>query len=697
MSARIKATEPIEAVLEADADAIPGSPARPVAGEPFQSVLNRAIGRRALLKGAGMTGAALVLAPTLPRAALADDPRLNDPNDPGSRLQFKPVEAGNNADVVVPPDYEYGIIVRWGDPLFPEAPAFDVNHQTPEAQAQQFGFNADLVLFYPVLQLFYRVVAIHRALPPLASRALGIVFPSAAKHFTRRALLVVNHEYTTGEDMFPGYVGDTPTETQVKTEIEAHGISIIGIALQDDGRWTFDLHAPFNRRITGSTPIEITGPLRGHERMKTSADPNGVEVLGCLNNCAGGKTLWGTVLSCEENFDQYFANFDQVAEEDKRFSRRIPAPGGESERRWERFDERFDLAKNPNEYNRFGFVVEIDPYDPSFKPKKRTALGRFKHEGAACTLTRDGRVAAYMGDDARFEYVYKFVTKRRYNRYDRAANLDLLDEGTLYVARFEVGEAAGDEMGIGEWLPLVWEPGNQLHQAGYQSQAEVLLDTRGAADILGATPMDRPEDIEVNPKTGKVYIAMTNNSRRKEPNEANPRAPNPHGHIVEIIEDNDDPASLTFRWNVFIKCGDPAQNHDARFGDLVGQAAMAAGVSPISDPDNLVFDSDGNLWIATDGQFFSGQEGFGQNDGVFAVPVEGKDRGVLRQFLSAVPGCEVCGPEFSGDNLSFFCALQHPHEGNAFNEVWPIGDPDGVSKPAVIWVRHNHRATKIGG
>ena len=534
--------------------------------------------------------------------------------------------------------------------------------------------------------------------------------------------------------MFPGYDSAAPTLDQVETEIEAHGFSIVELTLDRTGDWQFDINSPFNRRVTGSTPIEISGPLAGHPLMKTADDPSGTRVLGCFNNCAGGKTPWGTILTCEENFDQYFANFDLLSEAEKRHSLRIAASGDNTQRSWEDYVDRFDLSKSPNEdnilgteYNRFGYIVEIDPYNPDAKPKKRTALGRFKHEGASSNITSNGRVAIYSGDDARFEYLYKFVSSGVYNRQNRQSNMDLLDEGILYAARFDAGNVKGDGLGPGEWLPLVWEPGNVLDNAYdangnklYSSQADVLLDTRGAADVLGATPMDRPEDVEVNPRTGHVFMACTNNSRRdgefgdtrivngrevsSAPNEANPRNKttnsafndgNQHGHVIELIEDGNDAGATTFTWNIFIQCGDPTvPAHDTRFGDVVDP--IAAGVSPISDPDNLVHDDDGNLWISTDGQFFSGGVGFGQNDGVFAVPVEGPNRGLLRQFLSGVPGGEICGPEFSGDNRTFFCAIQHPNDGNAFNEVWPIGDPDGVSKPSLIGVRHNRRNKRIG-
>ena len=286
-----------------------------------------------------------------------------------------------------------------------------------------------------------------------------------------------------------------------------------------------------------------------------------------------------------------------------------------------------------------------------------------------------------------------------------------MDEGTLYVAQFNAGAESGNDKGTGKWFPLdIDDPvsGPKLRAAGFKTQAEVLINTRGAADVLEATPMDRPEDVEVSPKDGRVVVTLTNNSRRTVPNEANPRINNQNGHLIELFEDDGDFTSETFTWDIFVKCGNPAlpgDTDDTKYGELSNAEALAAGVSPISDPDNIVWDSDGNLWIATDGQFFSGSAGFGQNDGVFAVPVAGRDRGVLRQFLSGVPGCEICGPEFSGDQKTFFCAPQHPHDvpGGAFAPLdadgnplplWPIGETQ-LSKPSLIAVR-NLRGKLIG-
>ena len=314
-----------------------------------------------------------------------------------------------------------------------------------------------------------------------------------------------------------------------------------------------------------------------------------------LNNCAGGTTPWGTVVTGEENFNQYFANLSAIAEDDPVFAAhdRYGLGEGPSERQWETFHERFDLAKEPNEPFRFGWGVEIDPLDPTSTPKKRTALGRNKHEGHTSVISPSGNVAIYSGDDERFEYAYKFVTAGTYDESNREANLDLLDEGTLYVARF-------NDDGTGEWLPLVHGEGGLDEAAGFSSQADVLLNPRAASDVLGATKMDRPEDFETNPVTGKVYLVCTNNSNRGvEDNPgtdaANPRVENRSGHIIEITEDGDDHSATGFAWELFLVAGDPEDDATYFAGFPKDQ------VSPIASPDNITFDVLGNIWISTDG------------------------------------------------------------------------------------------------
>ncbi len=458
-----------------------------------------------------------------------------------------------------------------------------------------------------------------------------------------------------------------------------------------------------NRRITATTPFTFTGPAAGSDLLKTSADPTGRKVLGTLNNCGGGVTPWGTVLSGEENFNQYFGNAAAVTDPvAKARLARYGLPTGASERKWERFDDRFDIGKELNESNRHGWVVEIDPFDPTSTPRKRTALGRFKHEAAEPRITADGRVALYMGDDERFDYLYKYVSKHAYKKgHSRAArehNMRLLDEGTLYVAKF-TGDSPASEIdgsgklpadgefdGVGEWIPLA--TGMTSHVPGMTAE-EVYVFTRLAADKVGATKMDRPEDVEPHPHTGRVYVALTNNKDRGAagktgPDEANPRTGNKHGHILELEERRSDAAAKSFRWKLLLVCGDPDDPSTYFAGFPKGK------VCPISCPDNVAFDEHGNLWIATDGN------ALGSNDGLFAVPLKGSHRGHVKQFLTVPRGAEACGgPVITRDRI--LIAPQHPGEidgATAENpgSVWPDG-PGSLPRPSVVAVwssKHQH-------
>jgi hypothetical protein len=652
----------------------------------FASVMTRRLNRRALLRGAAAASAAAVAASVAdkadavkaatmpaPRAGLQAAP-LRPVLQTGDQINFLSI----NADVpVVSPGYTIDVLLRWGDPVAEDAPAFNPNRLTANAQAQQFGYNCDFIGFMP--------------LPDYGSGA------------SDRGLLVVNHEYTNPELMFAGYdlEAPEPTQAQVDVEIEAHGVSVVEIQKDAQGKWSVVVNSPLNRRLTGTSPMTITGPAAGNALLKTSADSTGKQVVGTLNNCAGGKTPWGTVLSAEENFHQYFANQSLMEDGDiKEVHGRYGLPKEASERVWENFYDRFDLTKEPNESFRFGWMVEFDPYDPNSVPVKRTALGRFKHEAATVVPPTPGQpVVIYSGDDERFEYVYKFVSSGNYNPDDREANMQLLDEGTLYVAKF-------NDDGTGEWLPLVFGEGPLTAANGFKSQGEVLIKARLAGDLLGATTMDRPEDIETNPINNKVYMIMTKNDRRldegeaaekstaekeipvtQEINAANPRPVNKDGHIIEVTEANDDFTATTFTWEIFLLCGHPS-DETTFFGGF-----DKAAVSPISSPDNMVFDLDGNMWIATDGQ----PSAIGVNDGLFLCPVEGPNRGQVTQFFSSLPGSEVCGPEFTPDNTSLFLAIQHPGEGGSFERplsYWP--DYKVPTRPSVVVIQAADPTKRIG-
>ncbi|MCI0686173.1 MAG: PhoX family phosphatase [Sporichthyaceae bacterium] len=658
------------------------------AGLSRRSVL-RTGGAVALVAGAGvLADAGLAAAATSPGASGATGAAgatgvaraASGGTAPAAALTFAPVPPNRIDNVIVPAGYDDTVVVRWGDPVVPGAPRFDFEHQTTAAQLKQFGYNCDYVTLLP----------------------LG----------KDRALLVVNHEYTDDELMFHGYAGGaTATIEQIRITMAAHGLSVVELQrVRDSGEWELRQpsrrHARYNRRLHTWTPYKLTGPAAGSSLLRTGADPTGTVVLGSLNNCSGGTTPWGTVLSGEENFNQYFVGGNSATGAAKTalarygFDTTNAIPSGS--RRWDRADSRFDIAVEPNEPNRFGWVIELDPFDPDSTPRKRTALGRFKHEAATVTLTGDRRPVAYLGDDERFDYIYKFVSNRRMDRGDGAAahrhNLTLLDHGTLYVARLTgdspAGEIAGDGAlpadgefdGAGEWIPLV--SGHISHVPG-MTAAEVLVWTRLAADQVGATKMDRPEDFERNPVNGRVYLACTNNSNRTAglQDEANPltssvvaggatASGNRNGHIVELEEDGDDPAALTFRWRIFMLCGDPNAAHTYFAGFDKSQ------VSPISAPDNIAFDGAGNLWIATDGNVL------GSNDGLFAVPVDGPERGHLKQFLTVPFAAETCGPVISWDHKTVLVAVQHPGEVTGATPEnpasrWPDGDQP---RPAVVAV-----------
>ncbi|MFD1547206.1 PhoX family protein [Nonomuraea guangzhouensis] len=641
----------------------------------FGDVVAQAISRRGMLR-AGTLGA---LAAGVAGVGLAGAvPALAEPTEPEAELlghssgdiRFTPVPPNKEDALRVPDGYTSAVVARWGDPVTADAPAFDFDKQSAEAQSKQFGYNCDFVTLFP----------------------MG----------ANRGLLWVNHEYTNENLMFRGYTtGAAATEEQIKIALAAHGGSVVEIErVRGTGQWKLVTNGRrrYNRRITAQTPMRFSGPAAGSDPLKTAADPAGRTPVGMLNNCSGGSTPWGTVLTAEENIDQYFVNGDKVPAAQLPYISRYTITTGTpaSNRRFDRVEERFDLAKHPNEANRFGWVVEIDPFDPDSTPVKRTALGRLKHEAANTTLARDGRVVVYMGDDSRFEYIYKFVSKNRYIPGNDRHNRNLLDEGTLYVAKF-TGDSPATEIdgsgklpsdgafdGSGQWIPLV--SGDRSYVDG-MTAIEVLVYTRVAADKVGATKMDRPEDMERNPVTGGVYVALTNNTNRTaaQVDEANPRPSNKHGHVLEIVERRDDAGEKTFAWSLPLICGDP--NDPATY--FAGYDKTK--VSPISCPDNVAFDRDGNLWIATDGNQL------GSNDGMFVMPVRGKERGHLRQFLTVPLGAETCGPMVTPDQRSVFVAVQHPGELDGATpdkpaSHWPDGDQPRPSV-AVVW---HAKGQKVG-
>ncbi|MEW9836599.1 PhoX family protein [Mesorhizobium marinum] len=629
----------------------------PTANPTMGELIATRFSRRGLLKGALAVSA---ISATVAPAALLTAERARAAGS--SAFSFGEVEAGVDQDHHVASGYDADVLLRWGDPLFADAPEFDPLSQTAESQSRQFGYNNDFVGYIP--------------LPD-------------AENPAEHGLLVVNHEYTNEHLMFPGIVKivDGKPEVapadkkRVDIEMAAHGGTIAEIR-KADGKWQLIRNSPYNRRITATTEMAMTGPAAGHPRLQTTADPTGRKVFGTVNNCAGGVTPWGTYILAEENFHGYFMGELPADHPEATNYKRLGVPDSTYE--WGRFYDRFDVSKEPNEPNRFGWIVEVDPFDASATPKKRTALGRTKHEGAESIVARDGRVVFYLGDDERFDYVYKFVTARAYNPQDRAANMDLLDEGTLYVARF-------DADGTIAWLPLVLGNGPLGPDNGFVTQADVVVETRRAADLLGATKMDRPEDVQPNPVNGRVYVMLTNNTKRKDDQVdlANPRAGNAFGHIIEIAEADGDFAATAGRWEVLLRCGDPSV---AEVGATFSTDTTRNGWFGM--PDNCAIDAAGRLWVSTDG---NSPKATGRTDGLWAVDTEGDARATSKLFYRVPVGAELCGPTFTPDDQTLFVAIQHPGDGGEdwegfgrpsyyedLSTRWPDFKDDMPVRPAVV-------------
>jgi uncharacterized protein len=615
----------------------------PTPGPTMGDVIAARFGRRDMLRGALAVSAISAVAGPAALAALSKDAAAQAAPTPS--FTFAEVPFGVDETHHVAPGYSADVLIRWGDPVLTGAPAFDPLKQSAASQALQFGYNNDFLGFAPLPQ--------------------GAQTPD-------HGLLCVNHEYTDEEVMFPGLNGEQQeakfvkmTKELVDIEIAAHGGTVVEIK-KVAGKWAYDPASKFNRRITGETECAISGPAAGHDLLKTSYDPTGTKVRGMLNNCAGGMSPWGTWLTAEENINGYF-----WSDEEKPKTDRMGVPG--KWYNWGVYHDRFNVTKEPNEANRFGWIVEIDPYDPTSTPIKRTALGRFKHEACSIAVNKDNSVVAYMGDDERFDYVYKFVSAKKYVAGDRAHNMTLLDEGTLFVAKFNAD-------GSLEWLPLVFGQNGLTAENGFKDQGEVLIKARQAGDKLGATKMDRPEDVEVNPKTGAIYVMLTNNSRRKadQIDGPNPRASNLWGQVVEMLPPGGDHTATKFTWGILVKAGDPK---DAAVGAMFNPATSDNGW--FSCPDNCAVDNQGRLWITTD----QGEGWFkasGKADGVYAMETEGALRGKSMMFYRVPVGAEMCGPYFTPDDKTLFVAVQHPATDGV--ELYkPFGKKSTFEDPATRW------------
>ena len=597
----------------------------------FDRLSDIAISRRSFLKGAayfGVSSFAVSAGLGLPsRKVEAATTRW---------LSFNPVKANSLDTVTVPEGFKWQTVVSWGDPMWSKGKAFDhVSRGNAASQALAFGDNCD-----------------------------------GMKLFTHngRSILACNNESINRSIIFGNRASGLPENVDDANKgVLAHGISIVELK-NDNGDWVIVKDSRYNRKITPETQMEITGPARGHKLLQTAADPKGVASLGTWNNCGNGETPWGTYLTCEENFHGYFSSSDadmKIPPELKRYGIKAKDKGYG----WALADERFDITRHPNEPNRAGYIVEIDPTDPNSTPKKRTALGRFKHENAELVIAENGHVVVYLGDDERGEFLYKFVSAGKYS--EMGNNRDLLEDGDLFVARFNAD-------GSGKWLALTPET------TGMSSKAEICIHTRQAASAVKATTMDRPEWVAANPNKAEAYCCLTNNiNRGVKPNAGgdatpvggpNPRKANKYGQIVRWQAANDDHTAEDFSWDLFVVAGNPAVHSDDRKG-----SGNVNADNMFNSPDGLKFDTRGGMWIQTDGKYSNKDDfaGMGNNQ----MLLGNTETGEINRFMVGPKECEVTGLTWSGDRKTMFVGIQHP--GEKGDSHFP-GGGDSVPRSTVI-------------
>lgn len=573
----------------------------------FDRVVESAISRRGFLGGALVFGGTAALAGT---GLLSSATAMAASS---SRFGFESIPTSTKNTVTLPEGYSWQVVRRWGDPINNKFEFDPTSTGDAEYQENAVGDNNDGMAIFNV---------------------------------NGHQILVGNNEYTNNEILMGTPDGMPKNEDDVRKSKAAHGVTITEIK-ETDGKWSIVKDSPYNHKITAETEIELSGPAAGHELLKTDADPEGKLAKGTWNNCGNGRTPWGTYLACEENFDDYFGYSDESYElspELQRYGVKQASRYG-----WEKFDDRFDVSKNPNEPNRHGYIVEIDPSKPEKKAIKRTAMGRIKHENVELVINKDGHAVAYMGDDERGEFLYRFVSDKKYS--PTGDNSDLLDSGTLYAAKFH------DNM-IGEWLALTPET------TGMKDRAEISIHTRQAASTVGATTMDRPEWVAANPNKAEVYCCLTNNKNRGvKPNAGgdptpvggpNPRRENHYGQIVRWRPVNEDHTTNNFSWDLYVIAGNPTVHDDAYAGsDNLTEQNM------FNSPDGLAFDSQGMLWIQTDGNYSNEGDfaGHGNNQMLAGDPATGE----IRRFMTGPEDCEVTGFAWSSDRRTMFVGIQHPH------------------------------------
>jgi hypothetical protein len=635
-STPVVTTEQVEAGVTNDDDPL-----------SLAAIAGRRYGRRGVLRGAhGGTAMAALARP----ARLAAQDGLQGPSP---RFGFTGIAHGVDATDHVAPGHWAEVLVRSGDPVLPGAPAFNPSCQTVVAQAMQFGYNNDYVGYYGL---------------------------SGGSDESGHGLPCVNHESTRRAVMFLRAWAENEGRRREVAAIEmaAHGGSILEVARDGAGRWHLLPPDVFNRRITaGGTVIAIAEPAAGHARLRTSADPTGRRVIGTVADCAGGITPWGTWLMAEEHFDNYFTGRLEGGPRARNHARHgIPSDFYH----WAEVEPRWNVEVEPHEPNRFGWIVEVDPFDPDSVPVKRTALGRFKHEGAANIVNGNGRLVVYLGDDRRGGFLFRFVSADAVDPESRQANTGPLNRGTLSAARFR-------DDGRLEWLPLVFGAGRLDPDAGFPGQADVLIEAGRPGPWVRRRSTGRRAWCPTRPRapSSSASATIANAPRR---DAVNNRALNPWGQIVKLAPPGGDHGAPVFRWNMLVECGDP--------GDPATESRWNPATGPngwFSTPDNAAVDSFGRLWIATD-QGKAWKTLSGSADGLWALETAGEGRETGRMFFRAPEGAEVTGPQFTPDVRTLFLSVQHPGERfyadgaaasfEAPSTRWPDFDPAMPPRPSVV-------------
>lgn len=636
-------------------------------GDDFYDVVNRQLSRRTFLKGSlGAAVGSFMLSPLL---AACSPP--NRPASSSAGLGFQAIASNRTDTVNVPPGYRAQAFLPWGTPLVPGANEFkDDASNSALDQARQIGSHHDGMHFFPI-------------------------DIKEGGHSSTEGLLVMNHEYIDPDTLHTSYARQAPRpHEEVFKELMAHGVSVAHIMRKPDGQWELVEGSPYNRRVTASTPMQMSGPMAGHEKLVTRYSPDGTMTRGTINNCAHGYTPWGTYLTCEENWAGSFVNDDDshpreherygVRRENSRYYWETATPASDETNRF----NASSLTDTPaedyrNEPNHFGWIVEVDPFNPKSTPVKRSMLGRFAHEGVVFAPAIEGEpLVAYSGDDARFEYIYKFVSAKPFHQ--STASGALLDEGTLYVARF-------NDDGTGTWLPLDinnadFKANAKAADVAFHSQADVLLNTRLAADVMGATKMDRPEWGAVHPTTKEVYFTLTNNTRRSklQTDAVNPRAENAHGHIIRWNEDQQQDAT-SFQWDIFLLGGEVG-THTSTTG---GNGVTLTADNHFACPDGLWFDHQGVLWIQTDTSGGLMKQGSFGNNAMLAADPQSCE---LKRFLVGPVDCEITGVVTTPDGRTMFVNIQHPGEAStpgSFSSSWPTGNGARPRSATVVITRED--------